>query len=112
MSTNYSFKADGAVIIRVRVAKRVNGSLVEVVGQKRIISDLFISEKDWFDYHKLQSVNAREKFLERNPKFADSIGRLQEIRKRIDACGADMNTQKMEDIINVVMNAEQIERER
>ncbi len=112
MSTNYSFKADGAVIIRVRVAKRVNGSLVEVVGQKRIISDLFISEKDWFDYHKLQSVNAREKFLERNPKFADSIGRLQEIRKRIDACGADMNTQKMEDIINVVMNAEQIEREK
>ena len=112
MSTYYSFKSDGTVTIRVRIGRRVNGAVVELVGLKKIISDLFISEKDWNDYQKLQSVNARDKFLLRNPKFAQSIGRLQEIRKRIDACGTDMNPQKMDDIITAVMNAEQIEREK
>ena len=112
MATNFFFKSDGAVTIRVRIAKRVNGALVELVGQKRIITGLFISQKDWDYYHSLQTVNARERYLERNEKFADSIGRLQEIRKRIDACGTDMNADKMDDIINAVVNADQIEREK
>lgn len=112
MSTYYSFKTDGVVTIRVRIGKRVNGVVTELVGLKKIITNLFVSQKDWDDYHKLQSVNARDKFLQRNPKFGASIGQLQEIRKRIDSCGTDMNPQKMDDIINAVVNAQQIEREK
>ncbi len=112
MATTFFFKADGAVLMRVRISKRIEGVHREIMSSKRILTGLFISQKDWDDYHNLQSVNARDKYLERHPKFAGSIGKLQELRKRIDACGTDMNPQKMDDIITAVMNAEQIEREK
>ena len=112
MATTFFFKADGAVLMRVRISKRIEGVHREIMSSKRILTGLFISQKDWDDYHNLQSVNARDKYLERHPKFAGSIGKLQELRKRIDACGTDMNPLKMDDIITAVMNAEQIEREK
>ena len=105
MATTFFFKADGAVLMRVRISKRIEGVHREIMSSKRILTGLFISQKDWDDYHNLQSVNARDKYLERHPKFAGSIGKLQELRKRIDACGTDMNPQKMDDIITAVMNA-------
>ena len=112
MSTTFSFKTEGAVTIRVRIAKRVNGTLTELVGLKKTISGLYIPKDDWDAYKAYVNIKAREKFLERNGKFAASIKQLQEISRQIDLCGTDINPKKMDDIINNVVNAEQVEREK
>ena len=109
MSTTYSFKSDGVVTIRVRVSQRQNGKMVELVGLKRLISGLYLPQADWNRYKAFQTEKARESYCERNAKFGKTIDKLKLIRQKIDACGTDMNPEKMDDIINKVINAEVFE---
>ena len=106
MSTTFSFKSEGTVTIRVRIAQRIDGKLVELVGLKRLITGLYLPQEDWDHYKALEKDKAREAYLDRKTEFGKSIRKLKLIRSKIDACGTDMNPAKMDDIINKVINAE------
>lgn len=109
MATYFTFKSEGSVVIRVRVGRRIDGVVKELVNQKKMISNLYLPESDWNHYHALQSDKAREAYLDRNPKFGKSIDKLKLIRSKIDACGIDIDSAKIDDIINKVINAEVFE---
>lgn len=109
MPTNFLYKEDGTVIIRVRILRRENGVNHELLSIRRYIPELNITKSDWDRYHALSSPTTRDKFLDRNPKFANSIYKLREIRRRVDKQGLDMNKEKLGDIIYAVMQAENIE---
>jgi len=109
MPTNFLYKEDGTVIIRVRILRRENGVNHELLSIRRYIPELNITKSDWDHYHALSSPTTRDKFLDRNAKFANSIYKLREIRRRVDKQGLDMNKEKLGEIIYEVMQAENIE---
>ena len=109
MPTNFLYKEDGTVIIRVRILRRENGVNHELLSIRRYIPELNITKSDWDRYHALSSPTTRDKFLDRNAKFANSIYKLREIRRRVDKQGLDMNKEKLGEIIYEVMQAENIE---
>ena len=109
MPTNFLYKEDGTVIIRVRILRRENGVNHELLSIRRYIPELNITKSDWERYHALSSPTTRDKFLDRNAKFANSIYKLREIRRRVDKQGLDMNKEKLGEIIYEVMQAENIE---
>lgn len=109
MPTNYLFKEDGSVIIRVRILKRENGVNHEILSIRRYITGLNITQSDWVHYHELKSINARDSFLLRKPKFAESIYKLKEIRRQVDEYGLNMNKEKLSSILRNVLYAEDIE---
>lgn len=107
MATNFLFKSEGTVLMRVRIGKRVDGVIRELVNIKKVITNLFIPETDWNRYHALQSQTARDKYLERNSKFGKSIGMLDDIRKAVDLCGLDIDRNKLDDIVNDILFAKE-----
>ena len=109
MPTNFLYKEDGSVTIRVRILRRENGVNHELLSIRRYITGLHITKSDWERYHALQSPTARDKYLDRNEKFAKSIYKLREIRRRVDKQGLNMNKEMLSDIIYEVMQAENIE---
>ena len=81
----------------------------ELVNQKKTISNLFLPEDYWNHYHSLEKDTAREAYLNKKPEFKKTIDSLKLIRKKIDACGTDIDSAKIDDIINNVINVDVIE---
>ena len=113
MATYFTFKSEGTVVIRVRVGRRIDGVVKELVNQKKMITNLYLPEENWNYYHSLEKDTAREAYLKKKTEFGKTIEKLKLIRKKIDSCGTDIDSVKIDDIINRVINAEVFEeRER
>ena len=106
MATYFSFKSEGCVLARIRVGKRIDGVIKEIINIKRVIPDLYLPEEYWNHYTSLTKDTARENYLKHKEKFHDTIKRLKLIRKKIDACGTDITSAKIDEIINSVNNAD------
>ncbi len=106
MATYFSFKSEGCILARIRVGKRFDGVIKEIINIKRVIPDLYLPEEYWNHYTSLTKDTARENYLKHKEKFRDTIQRLKLIRKKIDACGTDITSAKIDEIINSVINAD------
>ena len=112
MPTNFLFKEDGSVILRIRILRRENGVNHELLSMRRYITGLHISKSDWEHYHELGTENAQNGYLSRHDKFAESITKLKEIRRQVDMEGLDMTKEKLDNILRNVLHAESVEAMR
>lgn len=112
MPTNFLFKEDGVVTIRVRILRRENNVNHELLSMRRYITGLHVSKKEWETYQGLKTQNARDSYLRKNSEFAESIYKLDEIRRRIDEYGLNLSKETFNDILHSVLHAKEIEEIR
>jgi integrase len=109
MATSFLFKRNGSVLVRVRISQREGNKMTELINAKKVVTGLNLTESDWKRYHELKTELSRSNYLTNNPKFAESMEKLKEIKRRVDEMGMNFTNKAFDNIVHEVMFAKQIE---
>lgn len=112
MATYFTLKEDGVIFMRVRMGKRIDGVIREVVNIKKNITGLYAPEELWRKYESYTSSTNQKNFLSHNSDFSKTIDILDDIRKAIDFCGTDITIDKVNEIVRDYVYADLIAKQK
>lgn len=112
MATYFTLKEDGVIFMRVRMGKRIDGVIREVVNIKKNITGLYAPEELWRKYESYTSSTNLKNFLSHNSDFSKTIDILDDIRKAIDFCGTDITIEKVNEIVRDHVYADLIAKQK
>lgn len=112
MATYFTLKEDGVIFMRVRMGKRIDGVVREVVNIKKNITGLYAPEELWRKYESYTSPTNLKNFLKHNSDFSKTIDILDDIRKAIDFCGTDITIEKVNEIVRDHVYADLIAKQK
>ena len=112
MATYFTLKEDGVIFMRVRMGKRIDGVVREVVNIKKNITGLYAPEELWRKYESYTSPTNLKNFLSHNSDFSKTIDILDDIRKAIDFCGTDITIEKVNEIVRDHVYADLIAKQK
>ena len=112
MATYFTLKEDGVIFMRVRMGKRIDGVVREVVNIKKNITGLYAPEELWRKYESYTSPTNLKNFLSHNSDFSKTIDILDDIRKAIDFCGTEITIEKVNEIVRDHVYADLIAKQK
>lgn len=112
MATYFTLKEDGVIFMRVRMGKRIDGVIREIVNIKKNITGLYAPEEVWRKYESYTSPTNLKNFLSHNSDFSKTIDILDDIRKAIDFCGTDITIDKVNEIVRNHVYADLIAKQK
>ena len=112
MATYFTLKEDGVIFMRVRMGKRIDGVVREVVNIKKNITGLYAPEELWRKYESYTLPTNLKNFLSHNSDFSKTIDILDDIRKAIDFCGTEITIEKVNEIVRDHVYADLIAKQK
>lgn len=100
------------IFMRVRMGKRIDGVVREVVNIKKNITGLYAPEELWRKYESYTSPTNLKNFLSHNSDFSKTIDILDDIRKAIDFCGTEITIEKVNEIVRDHVYADLIAKQK